>query len=56
MLNVVWVYQEIVLEIINGLVYINGKLNVLPERAKIQYNHFIYNKKEFHQNHYLILM
>ena len=44
------------LEIINGFVHINGKQNVLPERAKIQYNHFVYNKREFHQNHYLILM
>ena len=33
------------LEIIDGLVYINGKLNVLPDRARIQYNHFIYNAK-----------
>ncbi len=33
------------LEIINGLVYVNGKLNKLPDRAKIQYQHYIYNSK-----------
>ena len=33
------------LEIIDGLVYINGKLNILPDRARVQYNHFIYNSK-----------
>ena len=30
------------LEIINGLVYINGKLNTLPDRARLQFNHFIH--------------
>ena len=33
------------LEIINGFVHINGKLNILPERAKLQFNHFIFNSK-----------
>ena len=33
------------LEIINGLVYINGNKNILPERAKVQYIHFAYSKK-----------
>ena len=31
------------LEIIKGLVYVNGKLNTQSDRAKLQYNHFIYN-------------
>ncbi len=30
------------LEIINGLVHVNGKLNALPDRARLQFNHFIY--------------
>jgi len=30
------------LEIINGLVYVNGKLNALSDRARLQFNHFIY--------------
>ena len=33
------------LEIINGLVYVNGKLNTLSDRAKLQFNHFIHNSK-----------
>ena len=33
------------LEIINGLVYINGEKNILPDRAKLQFNHFVYNAK-----------
>ncbi len=32
-------------EIVDGLVYINGKLNILPYRARVQYNHFVYNTK-----------
>ena len=30
------------LEIINGLVYVNGKLNTLSDRARLQFNHYIY--------------
>ena len=33
------------LEIINGFVHINGKQNVLPDRAKTQYTHYAYNAK-----------
>ena len=33
------------LEIINGIVYINGNKNILPERAKVQYIHYAYSKK-----------
>ena len=33
------------LEIIDGLVYINGEKNILPDRARLQYNHFVYNAK-----------
>ena len=33
------------LEIINGLVYINGNKNILPERAKVQYIHNAYSIK-----------
>ena len=33
------------LEIINGLVYVNGKLNTLSDRAKLQFSHFIHNSK-----------
>ena len=31
------------LEIINGLVYVNGKLNIQSDRARLQFNHFIHN-------------
>ncbi|MFL2591559.1 MAG: signal peptidase I [Flavobacteriaceae bacterium] len=31
------------LEIINGLVHINGKLNTMPDRARLQFNHYIHN-------------
>tara|TARA_X000000950_G_scaffold119601_1_gene149854 strand:+ start:6769 stop:8487 length:1719 start_codon:yes stop_codon:yes gene_type:complete len=30
------------LEIINGLVHINGKLNTMPDRARLQFNHYIH--------------
>ncbi len=30
------------LEIINGLVYVNGKLNTLSDRARLQFNHYIH--------------
>ena len=33
------------LEIINGYVYINGKKNILPERARVQYNFNAYSNK-----------
>ena len=33
------------LEIRNGFVYINGKKNTLPERAKLQFKHTVYSKK-----------
>ncbi|MEE3035582.1 MAG: signal peptidase I [Bacteroidota bacterium] len=33
------------LEIKDGLVYNNGELNILPERAKIQYSYTAYSKK-----------
>ena len=33
------------LEIINGYVYINGVKNILPERAKVQYNFNAYSNK-----------
>ena len=33
------------LEIKNGLVYNNGKLNILPDRAKIQFSYTAYSKK-----------
>jgi len=33
------------LEIINGIIYINGNKNILPERAKVQYIHYAYSKK-----------
>lgn len=33
------------LEIRNGFVFINGKKNSLPERAKLQFKHTVYSKK-----------
>ena len=33
------------LEIIDGMVHINGKQSILPDRAKTQYTHFAYNAK-----------
>ena len=33
------------LEIIDGLVYVNGKINTLSNRAKLQFNHFIHSSK-----------
>ncbi len=33
------------LEIRNGFVYINGKKNSLPERAKLQFKHTVYSEK-----------
>ena len=35
------------LEIKNGFVYVNGKKNILPDRAKIQFSYFIELKKKF---------
>ena len=36
------------LEIINGYVYINGKKNILPERARVQYNFNAYSLSLIH--------
>ena len=33
------------LEVINGYVYINGKKNQLPERAKLQFSYLVQPKK-----------
>ncbi|WOC40619.1 S26 family signal peptidase [Polaribacter sp. HL-MS24] len=38
------------LEIRNGTVYLNGKKNILPYRAKIQFKHIIYSSKGISTN------
>ena len=39
-------YLEILLEVRNGYVYINGKQNELPDRAQLQFSYYVQPKTQ----------